>query len=162
MTTPSRPSTNSVASFPPGKDVYEKYRNLRTTFFREHKRVTRPVNETGTSNGQPYVSRWRHYQCMQFLTKTQSSSSTLDNNSSTGSLVNDDSGSLPNGHDMELDSSTGGANQSNIEQSEVVFLTESLPFNGTRKFFAALSDCNQPFAFTAQWPSTAYRASSHR
>ncbi|KAH9418646.1 hypothetical protein DERP_003972 [Dermatophagoides pteronyssinus] len=61
------------------KDVYEKYRNLRTTFFREHKRVTsssstntnnstddQGVDDNGnsTSNGnthshqQPYVSQY--------------------------------------------------------------------------------------------------------
>lgn len=48
-----------------GKDVYEKYRNLRTTFFREHKRYKAGQQP----NRQPFESRWRHFHNMQFLAK---------------------------------------------------------------------------------------------
>lgn len=98
-----------------GKDVYEKYRNLRTTFFREHKRVSQAVNARpgDPSDLQPpgnvYVSKWRHYQNMLFLTKVDRSKNDLDNSGNH----NDDSSStdhlpppaqvLVNGPDVEMD-----------------------------------------------------------
>ncbi|KAI2806198.1 hypothetical protein BLOT_005209 [Blomia tropicalis] len=107
------------------KDVYEKYRNLRTTFFREHKRVIQSINcRSSASNdssnvgndqtqqsGPAYVSKWRHYQNMLFLTKVDKS---LKSDSSSNGVHNDDSTSNEllasahlstvhnNGHDIKF------------------------------------------------------------
>ncbi|KAF7495832.1 hypothetical protein SSS_07818 [Sarcoptes scabiei] len=135
------------------KDVYEKYRNLRTTFFREHKRVTRgscKANALG-ANGphlQGYVSRWRHYNHMLFLTIKSSTSdddevnvarrqcSTRENSvsiigrpaSSLFTVSNDDSASLPNGHEIEL-ISTASLPISHPHQQDQRYESQILPVN---------------------------------
>lgn len=86
-----------------GKDVYEKYRNLRTTFFREFKRV-KSSNENGSA--EKYVSRWRHYQNMLFLTKENfndiNSVSVLNEDSTSQQHAGASGGALGNGNEIEF------------------------------------------------------------
>lgn len=135
-----------IQYFYSGKDVYEKYRNLRTTFFREHKRVTRlAASRSLDSNGTPtqrYVSRWRHYNNMLFLTNTHN-----DNNPSGSNLIlsNDDSTSIPNGHEVDLLNINNNGQNQNLSGSsdEVIMLSDgdhssSLMSNNGMMYFVLL------------------------
>ena len=124
-----------------GKDVYEKYRNLRTTFFREHKRVSSaPTGRPGDppEAAQGYQSKWRHYQNMLFLTKVYKSGKTdLDGNNNNGNhnlqLHNEDSTSTDH-----LPPSTHGLNNGH-DNIEIVTME-----NGQQKILVSASINNRP------------------
>lgn len=64
---------------------------------------------------QRYVSRWRHYSNMLFLTNNQSGSNLI--------LSNDDSTSIPNGHEVELLNNVQNANLSG-SSDEVILMSD--------------------------------------
>lgn len=108
------------------KDVYEKYRNLRTTFFREHKRVTqstaqRPGDPPDQPSASGYVSKWRHYQNMLFLANVDRIKLESDGNghhnedsSSTDPIASLSTHGLNNGHEIELVDGSGGRGTSKL------------------------------------------------